>query len=168
MELFSDLSCYIFLHLTLSPPSSLTGTLAVDVPSWTTTLPASSTTSSRVNIFLPCTSRSHCVARSASPLCLLQGLGHSFGSSDFQTFMLPSQLLMEMDLTLDSWIFSHGSSSWPWHVFIKHCSSPDPPSWSLSAASTPYLPAAPQTRPLWSCSPLASSLPTLLGQCSVL
>lgn len=165
LKLFSDLSSYFF-HLTPSPPSSLTGTLAVDVPSWTTTLPAASTASpacgSRVNIFLPCMSQSHCIIWSSSPLCRAWGTP----LAALQTFTPPSQLPMEMDLLLDSWIFSHGSSSWPWHVFVKHCFSPNPTSWCSSATSTPYLTAAPQ--PLWSCSPLTSSLPTPLGQGSEL
>lgn len=81
LKLFSDLSCYFF-HLT---PSSPHDTLAADVPSWPTTLPAASTASpahsSRINVFLPCRRPSHCIIASSFHLCLLQGLGPSFRSS---------------------------------------------------------------------------------------
>lgn len=104
--------------------------LTMDIPSWTTTLPAASTAppvhSSRVNIFLPCMSGSHHSIRSSPYICLLQGLGPS--SATLQTFMLPSQLPIEMHLPLDSKVFSPWFLCWPWYDFVKHYSPPNPTS----------------------------------------
>lgn len=119
--------------------------LAVDVPSWPTTFPSClqhlREHSSRGNVILLCTrwSRYYWVFLLPLPSA---GFGTSCGSSAG----FPLSITSPHGDGSAPGFSPHGSSSWPWHVSVKHHSLANPTPWCLSDTSAPLSRCCPSDR----------------------